>query len=333
MSRSRLDLLHAAALAGVRSEPGAGGASIAPLVPFEYTKSAPLYRSTLHVDGHDADVLVKDLSRASLLPGARKVKPDFLHDPRREIAMYRDVLGAVDGTAAYHGHHLEDGTGTMVLIIEHVAGLELCDVGVVDVWADTARWLGRFHVSIGTAETSTVPLRIHDADLYRTWSRRAVSATRRLACEERAVVRRLIDVYDREVIDRLAAAAPTVIHGELYPSNVIVGGAKADGTFARDGVRVCPVDWESAATGPALVDLAALSTGDWSAADRERIIAAYRDTAAAGGLRWDDFDRDLAACSLQLAVQWLGWFVDHEPPPWQRRNWTEEAEAAAEQLA
>lgn len=333
MSPSRLDLLRAAAVAAVRSERGACAASIAPLVPFEYTKSAPLYRSTLQVDGHDTEILVKDLSRLALLPGARKVKPDFFHDPRREIAMYRHVLGAAEGTAAYHGHHVDHGTGTVILVIEHVPGLELCDVGSVDIWTDTARWLGRFHVTASATETSVVPLRIHDHDLYRKWSDRAVSASRRLARDEHDALRRLIDVYDRHVVDRLASATRTVIHGEMYPSNVIIGGANADGTFDADGLRVCAVDWESAASGPALLDLAALTTGDWSSADRERMITAYRDAAAAGGFRWEQFDHDLAACSLQLAIQWLGWFVDHDPPPWQRRNWIEEAESAAERLA
>jgi thiamine kinase-like enzyme len=139
-------------------------------------------------------------------------------------------------------------------------------------------------------------------------------------------------VYERKVISRLLAAPATLIHGELYPSNVVVGGVSVDGTMTDCDVRICPVDWESAAAGPALLDLAAITTGDWTDADRDQIIAAYRH-AAGGRVGWDDFDRDLAACSLQLAIQWLGWFVGHEPPPWQRRNWIEEAEAAAQRLA
>jgi aminoglycoside phosphotransferase (APT) family kinase protein len=38
---------------------------------------------------------------------------------------------------------------------------------------------------------------------------------------------------------------------------------------------VCPVDWEMAAVGPGLVDLAALSAGGWTAPEREALALAY----------------------------------------------------------
>ena len=67
------------------------------------------------------------------------------------------------------------------------------------------------------------------------------------------------------VVARLAAMPRTVIHGEFYPCNILIRG-----TGPR--ARVCPVDWELAAVGPGLIDLAALMTG-WD--DRaQRALAA-----------------------------------------------------------
>ena len=65
------------------------------------------------------------------------------------------------------------------------------------------------------------------------------------------------------VIEALLSMPRTVIHGEFYASNVLV----AEGP---DGTRVAPVDWELAAAAPGAVDLAALVSGDWPEADRER---------------------------------------------------------------
>lgn len=54
------------------------------------------------------------------------------------------------------------------------------------------------------------------------------------------------------VIDTLARASKTVIHGELYPQNVIID---------RTGPVV--IDWECAGLGPGVLDLAVLTQGAW----------------------------------------------------------------------
>jgi hypothetical protein len=61
----------------------------------------------------------------------------------------------------------------------------------------------------------------------------------------------------------------TVIHGEFYASNVLID----DGI---DGIRVCPVDWERAAIGPALIDLAALTGGNWTEEQKRDMVEEYR---------------------------------------------------------
>lgn len=95
-----------------------------------------------------------------------------------------------------------------------------------------------------------------------------------------------------------------------------------------EGVRVAPVDWELAAAGPGLTDLAALVSG-WPAADREALAAAY---AAESGVP-PFTPRDLGFARLQVAIQWLGWAPSEwEPPEGQRHDWLTEALELAEEL-
>ena len=149
------------------------------------------------------------------------------------------------------------------------------------------------------------------------------------APSDRQRIRRLTARYDA-VAEQLAALAPTFIHGEFYPSNVLVQqGGKTP--------RVCPIDWEIAAVGPGLLDLAALSVGKWTDAERARLAVAYRAAAApvaetASHLSDDEFERALDFARLHLAVQWLGWEPRWEPPAEHRHDWLGEALTIAERL-
>lgn len=95
-----------------------------------------------------------------------------------------------------------------------------------------------------------------------------------------------------------------------------------------DEVRVAPVDWELAAEGPGLTDLAALVSG-WPAADRQALVAAY--AAEPGVPAFTARDLDLAR--FQVAIQWLGWAPPRwQPPPERRHDWLAEATEIAEEL-
>jgi thiamine kinase-like enzyme len=110
---------------------------------------------------------------------------------------------------------------------------------------------------------------------------------------------------------RLLNLPVTFIHGEFYASNVMV-----------DGDRIRPIDWETAAVGPAMMDLAALCAGKLDDGQRDEIIDAYgRDNA-------DGLDE----CRLQLAIQWLGWSKDWTPPKDQQQDWLAEAMSLAGKL-
>jgi thiamine kinase-like enzyme len=123
----------------------------------------------------------------------------------------------------------------------------------------------------------------------------------------------------RAAAARLAASPAVLLHGEAYPANLLVA----------DGPRIRPVDWETYGTGAAALDLAALTSGDWAPAERERVVAAYREAAGGGG----PDERELEAARLIVALQWVGWSRTWAPPAEHRHDWVAEAVRAAGALA
>ena len=91
--------------------------------------------------------------------------------------------------------------------------------------------------------------------------------------------------------------------------------------------RVCPVDWEMAAVGPGLLDLAALTAGGWSRRERDAIARAYCDALRRRRCRRlpQELLEALDCALLHLAVQWLGWSADWTPPAEHRQDWLGEA--------
>jgi len=279
-------------------------------------------------------LMMKDLSRAALHEEAHAAKPALLYEPLREIFVYRDVLeGAGLGTAEYHGAAIDPARDRWWLFIENVEGEALWQIGEFEVWEEAARWLARMHGLLAARARARGPLLHYDRELLGVWARRAAGFAEdprsAWSDDDREQIRDLTGRYDA-VVDELAALAPTFLHGEFYPSNVLVqrnSGAP----------RICPIDWENAAVGPGLLDLAALSVGKWTPAERGRLAAAYRGAAGAGAetathLSDAEFARALDLGRLHLAVQWLGWEPRWEPPAEHRHDWLGEALALAEDL-
>ncbi len=294
--------------------------------PSEYRTSFPLEELEVTlVDGEELRLAFKQLDWSLLADEARLAKPDFLHDPAREAAVYASLLAPAPlGAPAYFGALLEPGAGRHWLFLEWVEGRELYQVGDLALWAEAARWLGELHAGFQARaddETAGVPLLDYDESYYRGWLARA----QRFAEADRERARALSWLGERydAVVEGLLSLPRTVLHGEFYASNVLVDGAAGS-------CRVAPVDWELAARGPGLVDLAALISGDWQEAERRRIVDAYR--AAVGG---DSFStRQLEMARLHLAVQWLGWAPpEWVPPEGQRHDWLREAVELTERLA
>jgi aminoglycoside/choline kinase family phosphotransferase len=270
-------------------------------------------------DGTHLHLMLKSLGRDALDAAALAAKPGFLYDPVREIEAYRAVLADAElGTPHFYGAVVAPERDRYWLVIENVAGEVLWQVGELEVWRAAARWLAMLHDrfrdgDLGAAEDHVLR---YDSDYYASWMRRALEFADR---ERRERIAWLAERYDA-VVARLAALPPAFIHGEFYASNVLI---------QREGgsLRVCPIDWENAALGPGVIDLAALTTGAWSASEREQIARGYVDEAAALGHPPDagELLETLELARLHLAVQWLGWEPTWTAPAEHRHDWLGEA--------
>src|SRR5262249_28754309 len=124
--------------------------------------------------------------------------------------------------------------------------------------------------------------------------------------------------YER-VVDRLAALPTTLVHGELYASNVLLAGN-----------RVCVVDWELAGIGPGVLDVAALTAG-LGETDASALAGTYR-LALEDRPDPTEFGFALDSARLHLALQWLGWSPDWAPPPEHALDWRAELPRLVERV-
>lgn len=304
--------------------------------PFVFrTSFAMLEVDAMLDDGMHLSLLLKDLGRQGLLESARRAKPDFLYDPLREIEMYRTLLSAHGrGTALCYGAVVDPAADRYWLLLEKVPGRELYQVGEFEVWRKVAGWLGDFHACLGgesSEGTASAHLLTYDRDYYRLWPSRALAFAQDglLGGEPAAwrLLERLAGGYNR-VVERLLTLPTTVIHGEFYASNVLVQGTAS-------ALRVCPVDWEMAAIGPGLVDLAALAAGNWTEEQRRNLLQAYRLGLIAAKGKAPEMGELLVAldcCRLHLDLQWLGWARSWVPPPEHAQDWLSEARHLAARL-
>ena len=298
--------------------------------PSPYRTSAALEEITVQLeDGTCLDIMFKDAGRDTMHERARRAKPPFVHDPRREIDTYGRLLaGRGLGTADYYGAVVDDDAGRYWLFLELVSGIGLQQVGDVAIWQRVAAWLAGMHASFDGLEiagTGVLTRAIkYDAAYCRVWLDRA----RRFFAGSPSAASGLAWLAARHerVATRLAALPVTCLHGEFYPSNILIQETPGP-------LRICVVDWEMVAIGPGLIDIAALTAGDWSAEDRTAIAMAYYDSLPQPyRTSRDQFIADLTCCRIQLAIQWLGWFGRRLPPAEHTQDWLGEAIDAARQL-
>jgi phosphotransferase family enzyme len=281
-------------------------------------------------DGSSLELLVKNLSWRGLGRKAAATRPPFLHDPFREIETYRRLLAPhAPGTAGFYGAVTDPARDRFWLLLERVGAPQLADIGEFAIWEEAAKVLARMHSRFATVlpdlpPVSTERLVRYDADFYRLWAQRTGAFMQSWPVEPRlrAGLEHLIARYD-EVVERLVEMPTTVVHGEFYSFNVLcesdVGG------------RICPIDWETAAIAPGLVDLAGLVAGSWTKEQKLQLARAYHAVTSHGGEPPDDFLRALDWCRLHVAVQWTGWSEQGtRRARWQ--EWAAEAVSLAEEL-
>lgn len=275
---------------------GALGRPVSTLVrrPWPYRSSVPMEEVAVPGLG---PLLFKDLTDVP-----RPSRPSFLVDPLREVEAYTTLLAGLDAPALHASVVAED---RVWLFLELIDGIPLWQASGLEPWEATARWLARLH-------SAAAPVSEH---LLRYDSRHLLGWFERAAAMAPAGSLDCLAPAAAVAAWQLEETAPSLIHGELYPSNVLVQqGPKAP--------RIRPVDWETAGVGPPLLDLAALTSGSWRPEQRDRIVAAYREALPAVP---DGFDEALDAARLFVALQWLGWSDDWSPPPEHRHDWAADA--------
>jgi aminoglycoside phosphotransferase (APT) family kinase protein len=298
--------------------------------PYAYATSAPLEEVQVVTEGGESTLILKDLARERLIGDARTSKPLFLHDPRRELETYRRILAPAGIGPRCAAAFRDDAAGRFWLLIDKVPGVELWQIGELEVWEAVAAWLARMHLRFAAAPDRLAEanghLLDHTAAWFARWADRAKDALGRSEDPRAPALRDALAGYD-DVAGALAAAPRTLVHGELYPSNVLV---VVDGT----DVSVFPVDWEMAAIGPGAIDLAAL-VGGWAPAERERLEDAYRAEIAAAShplLDAGDLADQVRRSRLHLALQWIGWAEGWQPPSEHAHDWLGTALTLSEEL-
>ena len=288
-------------------------------------------------DGTVLELIFKDLSKAALLTNAGHIKPAFFYNPLREIDTYRKILSQHQlGTPQCFGAFVDPEEKLYWLFLERVPPVLLWQMGDMDYWGETARWLAGMH-SYLVRETELresqhiAHLIKYDERFYRRWIDRAVEfVSEGDTSPDRESANAIAAIganYDR-VIERLLSLPVTVIHGEFFASNILLDSS-------AEHFRLCPVDWEMAAIAPGLVDLAGLTSGNWKTSQKNTMARAYYDALPESSpvkCGWQKFLIDLEYCRLHQAVQWLGWSPGWAPPPEHKQNWLKEAVRCAKRL-
>jgi aminoglycoside phosphotransferase (APT) family kinase protein len=276
--------------------------------------------------------LVKDVGPAGLSAVAAGAKPSSLLEPGREIAVYRDLLTpAALSTPRFHGASVDEREGRWWLFLERVDGEVLTDVGQLAVWQEVAAWIAGLGAAVGERRSPQLDgvLVDRDASWHGHWIDAAIAALNSHGKE--AVGGRLAERLRQSrdaLLEQLDALPQTFVHGELYPSNVVVDRSGGGPT------RIAPVDWELAGRGPYALDLAALVSG-WDGDESLAMCGAYHDSLALGqgnAASLDELVEAVNLCRLVLALQWIGWAPGWQAPEAHRHDWVAEAASLLEEV-
>ena len=202
-------------------------------------------------DGGLARLFVKDF--------ASTVRPK--DDPRqrreREVGVYRELLDdAALGTARYHGALLDDARGRFWLLLEFVDGTPVGYCDIAQAWAPAAAALGRLHghfAGQGATLARSDFLVHHTAGFFWSKVEQAARAVETIAPGRTSELAAIVRRYEPAVA-AMTELPRTLVHGGCRSTNILV-------RVAGDPDRVCIIDWEEAAYGSPLYDLAWLLDG------------------------------------------------------------------------
>jgi aminoglycoside phosphotransferase (APT) family kinase protein len=174
----------------------------------------------------------------------------------REVRVYQDLLEYVNlGTPRYYGTVWDESQETFWLLLEYVDGIEVRDLES-NYWIAAAGWLGQMHgyFTRHAHYLSRLDFLIrHDVHFLSAKADAALDAVSQILPGSIDRFAKILNRYDR-VVEAMVVHPPTLIHGAFRPQNVMVSGESRS-------MRICAYDWEEAAFGAPLYDLAYLSDG------------------------------------------------------------------------
>lgn len=273
-------------------------------------------------DGRRMQLLFKDLS-----PRKTPARLRSGYHPLREIQVYGKMLEHAGlGTPRFLGACVDKAIDRYWLFIESISGIQLQQINDPETWEEAASWLATLHnrlaADVSTNRTLLASPTVYDADFYRMWMSRAAECT---TTAMRSGLRRIRSAHDT-MIDCLTAQPPTLIHGDLSTSKLMV--------CRRPGrMRIFAVDWERASIAPGAMDLATLTIGcDQDTA--ERLVRSYAQAAGADSpVALQELRKTHDLCRLHLYVQRLGWTDHWNLPAEQPQIWLRDALRIVEEHA
>jgi hypothetical protein len=221
----------------------------------------------------------------------------------REAYVYEAVLQDLPIARPDLYGALRDDCGTLLVLEYLPSPVRLKYCRSTKVFGRAGTWIGDFHRLCEplVADLPVGALRRYDERFLAGWIDRTLEFARPVLHTHPW----LTDVCReaRPLIMGLLDGPQTVIHGEYYPDNIL---------YSRGAIY--PVDWESAAIGPAEIDLASLF---------ERWPLRFGDAArrAYAASRWPagaprELPERLEAAALYLHFRWLGdtpeWTIDED---------------------
>jgi aminoglycoside phosphotransferase (APT) family kinase protein len=266
-------------------------------LPAPRSTSYALRRLLLELaDGRTLDVFLKDFGMS---PHAPEVA---LARGARERYVYEKILATRDlGTPALYAAVWDDASDRHWLLLEFVDGSAFTRHQVENVMA-AGRWIGRLHRSVTGDEAQLARsgiLLAYDHAYFRHTADRAVRAVGARFDSLGARLEAAVAGYE-SVIEKMCSAPPTLVHGSYRPKNILVAASSP-------ALRICPADWELAAIGPPLHDLAFIADG----CDRSAITLlceSYLEEAAASGpmgLQTDAMLEEIERLRLHKALRSL----------------------------
>lgn len=212
-----------------------------------------------------------------------------------EIAAYRHILTRTKKfRPRFYGSYADSERGQYWLFLEYLdGGLRVGKLNDPVAMAKTARWIAQFHVTSQCLLSNECLrfLRRYDKEYYLGWISRTVDFAR--PNYRKSSWLHHLYAQAESFLSPLLKSVPAIIHGEYYQHNILFHHG-----------QVCPIDWESAAIGEGLIDLACLTDG-WENKIADVCTATYVQT------RWPEgappeFERVIKAARLYMTVRWLG---------------------------